>query len=139
MPGEADLAVDADAGRARCRTDEADAEIRLVLRDAVEPPEKIEMPPRPAQLAVRDAEQAQFLLLFDDALDLAVLDGREAGRVERSLRAPLPGFLERWRAEQTADVVGAKRRRCSFRHRQTLEKCVWRSVTGYTAMSEQLA
>ena len=114
MPGEADPAVDADAGRARRRADEADAEIRLVLGDAVEAPEKIEMPPRAAQLAVRDAAQAQFLLLFDDALDLAVLDGCETGRVERSVGVALPArLLQRRRAQQAADVVGAKRRRSS--------------------------
>ena len=47
-------------------------------------------------------------------------DGADVGS-ERPLGAPLPGFLERRRAEQAADVVGAKRRRCSLRHRQTLE------------------
>ena len=55
---EADLAVDAHAGRSRRRADEPRAEIRLVLRDAVEPPEEIEVPPRAPQLAIRDAAHA---------------------------------------------------------------------------------
>ena len=47
----------------------------MVLGDAVETPEKIEVPPRAAQLPIRDATKAQFFLLTDEAPDLAVLDG----------------------------------------------------------------
>ena len=120
VPREADPAVDAHAGRARRGTDETNAEIRMVLGDAVEPPEEIEMPPRPPQLAVRDAAQAQFLLLRDDALDLAVLDRLEPGRIERAVRIAPARVLERRGAQQAADVVGAKRRRLGLGHRLTL-------------------
>ena len=90
------------------------AEIRLMLGDAVEPPEEIEMPPRAPQLAVRDAAQTQVLLLSDDALDLAILDRRETGRIERAVRIAPARVLERRGPQQAADMVGAKRRRRSW-------------------------
>jgi hypothetical protein len=40
--------------------------------DAVEPPEKVEVPPGAAELAVGDRLQADLLLLLDDRADLAV-------------------------------------------------------------------
>ena len=40
--------------------------------DAVETPEKIEMPPGAAKFAVGDSLQPDSLLLFDDRLDLAI-------------------------------------------------------------------
>ena len=86
-----------------------------MLHDAIESPQKIEMPPRAAQLAVRDAAQAQFLLLFDDPLDLAVLDGFETCRVENAGGMPLPRFFQRSRPQQATDVIGAKRRCGSLR------------------------
>src|SRR5690242_16174240 len=99
MPREADLAVDAHPGRSRRRADEADREVRMVLGNTVEPPEKIEMPPRAPQLSVRDGAQAERLLLRDDALDLAVLDGRKARGVERAFGMPTARVLESGRTQ----------------------------------------
>ena len=62
MARERDLAVDAHAGRPRRGSHEADGEVGMVLGDAVETPEKIEVPPRAAQLPIRDATKAQFFL-----------------------------------------------------------------------------
>ena len=62
VTGEADLAVDSHAGRARRCTDEPYSKVGLVLDDAVEPPKEVEVPPRSAQLSIGDAEQAELPL-----------------------------------------------------------------------------
>src|SRR5215212_6991837 len=50
------------------------AGVHDVLFGAVEAPEKVEMPPRAAELAVGDRLKADIFLPLDDALDLVVLD-----------------------------------------------------------------
>ena len=55
-----------------------------VLRDAVEAPEEVEVPPRAAELAVGDPLKTELFLFADHALDLAILDGGEPGRIERA-------------------------------------------------------
>ena len=114
----------ADGARARRRADEPRAEVGMVLGDTVETPEKIEVPPRTAQLSVRDAAQSERLLLRDDALDLAILDGPQASGVERAFGMAPPRVFERRRAQQAAHVVGTKRRRRILGHRRSR----WSSV-----------
>jgi hypothetical protein len=92
---EADFAVDAHTGRSRRRADETRAEVGLVLGNAVEPPEEIEVPPRSPQLSIGDAAQPQFSLLRDDALDLSILDGLQARGIERAFRVAATRRLER--------------------------------------------
>ncbi len=74
MAGKAELAGDLEAFVARGHGGEGDAGVHHVLLDAVEAPEEIEMPPGAAEFAVGDRLQADFFLLLDDALDLAVFD-----------------------------------------------------------------
>ena len=51
------------------------------------------MPPRAAELAVGDGLETNFLLLLDDALDLAVLDRFEFGGRDLALGPLLARFL----------------------------------------------
>ena len=74
MAGKAELAGDLQALVARGDGGKGDAGLHDVLFDAVETPEKIEMPPGAAEFAVGDRSQADVFLLLDDAFDLAVFD-----------------------------------------------------------------
>ena len=84
--------------------------IDLVDFHAVEHAEKIEMPPRAAELAVGRDFEPDLLLLFDDLLDLAVFDLLELSRAELALFPFRARFFQRCGAQQAADDVGAKRR-----------------------------
>jgi hypothetical protein len=71
--------------------------------------EKVHVPGSAAQLAVGDGLQSDFFLLLDEHADRRVfgraqLDRRPPARLE--LRARL---AQRWRSQQTADVVGPER------------------------------
>ncbi len=68
------------------------------------------MPPGAAEFAVGDRLQTDLFLFLDDALDLAVFDRFERGGVDFALGALLARFFQRGRTQQTADMVGAKRR-----------------------------
>ena len=110
MVGEADLADDAQALRLGLHAAELDALVGLVDLDAVEHAEEIEVPPGAAELAVGRELEADLLLLLDDLLDLAVLDGLELGRRDRALLALGARLLERGGTQEAADMVGAERR-----------------------------
>jgi hypothetical protein len=65
-----------------------------VALGAVEAPEKIEVPPRAAELAVGDGLQADLLLLLDDPLDLAPASTmRDAGGYRRGRHGTGPWFV----------------------------------------------
>ena len=85
-----------------------------MLFDTVETPEKIEMPPGAAKLAIGDRLQADIFLLLDDTLDLAVLDFLELRGRNFAFGALLACFFQRCRTQQATDMVGAKRRFCSL-------------------------
>jgi hypothetical protein len=72
MAGKAEFAGDARSLIAGGHRREGDARIHHVAFDAVETPEKIEMPPGAAKFAVGDCVQPDRLLLPDDRLDLAI-------------------------------------------------------------------
>ena len=110
MVGKADLAHDAQPLRLGLHAVELDALLGLVNLDAVEHPEKVEVPPGAAELAVGRKLKAELLLPLDDLLDLAVLDRLELDGGEGALFALGPRFLERRRAQEAADMVGTKRR-----------------------------
>src|SRR6202008_3803507 len=78
--------------------------------------QEIELPPRAAKLAVGDRLQSGRLLLFDDVLDLAILDRFEFGGADLAFGAFLARGFERRRPQQAADMIGAKRRLGSLRH-----------------------
>src|SRR5262249_30055719 len=105
MVGEADLVDDAGALRPRLHALERDALLHDVTFGAVESPEKIEVPPGAAKLAVGDRLQPDLLLLLDHPLDLAILDRLELGSADLAFRPLLARFLERRGTQQAADVV----------------------------------
>src|SRR5262249_32728073 len=89
---------------------ELDALVGGIHLHPVEPSVEIEVPPGTAELAVGRELQPDLLLFFDDLLDLAILDftqvlGRDLARGALGTR-----LLERCRAQQAADMIGAKRR-----------------------------
>ena len=92
MAGKADLAGDLDALIARRHGGKRDAGVHDVLLDAVETPEKVEMPPRAAEFAVGDGLQPGGFLLLDDVLDFAIFDrlqfGGRRSRPWHGARAP---------------------------------------------------
>src|SRR5262245_54452393 len=108
--GYAKLAGDHDALIARRHAHERNTGIHDVLLNAVDAPEKIEVPPRPAELAIGDRLQPDLFLLLDDALDLAVFDCLEFGRADLALGALRARLMQRGGTQQAADMVGAKRR-----------------------------
>src|SRR5262249_61516052 len=74
MARKSELAGDAHALVAGGDAGKCNAGIHDVAFDPVEAPEKIEVPPGAAELAVGGALQPHLLLLLDGALDLAGLD-----------------------------------------------------------------
>ena len=106
---EVDLAGDLVALRPGRDAVELDAMRQRDLLDAVEAPEEIEVPPGAAILAVGRELEADLLLLAHDLLDLAVLDRLELARAELALLMPGAGGLDRLRAQDRADMVGAER------------------------------
>src|SRR5258708_37845432 len=109
MVGKADLAHDAQPLRLGLHAAELDALLGLVNLEAVEHPEKVEVPPGAAELAVGRKLKAEFLLPLDDPLDLAVLDRLELGGGDGTLFALGPPVLERRRAQDAPDLLGPKR------------------------------
>src|ERR1051326_4367800 len=78
--------------------------------DALEHSEEIEMPPGAAVFSVCDTFEPDRLFLGDQLRDFAVLDLLQLGRVYRSGFPLGAGFLNRGRAQDTDDVIGAERR-----------------------------
>src|SRR5215467_257296 len=75
------------------------------------------MPPRAAVLAVGRELEADLLLLPDDLVDLAVLDLLELGVGQGACLVLGARVLDRGRAQDAADMVGAERRLGSGGHR----------------------
>ena len=117
MTGGAELAGDLGALVAGGDGGEGDAGIHDMLLDAVEAPEKIEMPPGTAEFAVGDRLQTDLFLFLDDTFDLAVLDRLQRRSIDLALGALLARLLQGGRSQQAADMVGAKRRLGSLAHR----------------------
>src|SRR5262249_44795340 len=107
----AELALEAQQDRPRLRALELELALARVAFDPVERQQEVVLPGRAAVLAVGDRAQPNGLLLADDLLDLAVLDHLQRGSVDLAALALLAGGMERGRAQQTADVIGAERRR----------------------------
>ena len=77
--------------------------------DTVEAPEEIEVPPGAAVFAVGRELETDLLLLADDLLDLAVLDLLELTGGDLAFFTLGAGGLDRLRAQDRADMVGAER------------------------------
>ncbi len=117
MVGEAELAFDADALCLGLHALKLDTVIRRTDFDAVEHAEEIEMPPRAAEFTVGRELEPDLLLLLDDLLDLAVLDRGEVSRTDLALFPFGARLLQRRRAQNAADHVGAERRLASHHWR----------------------
>src|SRR5581483_2068989 len=116
MAGKPDLASDLEPFIARGYRGKGNTAVHHMLLDTVEAPEKIEMPPGAAELAVGDRLQADLFLLFDHPLDLAILDLLQPGRRDFAPGTLLTGFLQRRRTQQAADMVSAERRLGALAH-----------------------
>jgi hypothetical protein len=113
MVRKTELPGDADALRLGLNALKLDALLDLVKLDAVEHAEEIKMPPGAPELAVGREPKADFFLLLDDPLDLAVFNGLEL--CPRYLAAFAFGacVLQRLRAQEAAHVIGTEWRFCS--------------------------
>ena len=105
---EPDLARDLYAFRTCFHARERDTFAEVELLDAVEAPQKIEMPPRAAELSGRAGLQTDFGLFGDDAVDLAVFHRAQRRPVDLACRELRASLLERSRPEQAADMIGTK-------------------------------
>src|SRR5262249_39975349 len=110
MAAEIDLVGHARSLRPRGHAGKRYPLVHRVALDAGETPEEMEVPPRTAELAVGDRREPALLLPLDDLLDLAVLGRLEISRGYLALRRLRPRLLHRRRAQQAADLIGAKRR-----------------------------
>src|SRR5262249_2878556 len=93
---------------------EPDLALALIGLDPVQLAEKVVVPEAAAELAVGDRLEPHMPLLADDLLDLAVLDLLQLLGRDLAFLAARARRLERLRAQQAADVVGAIRRLRSF-------------------------
>src|SRR5262249_4613912 len=103
---------------------ELELALAVIGLDAVERGEEIGLPRGAAILAVGDRLEARRLLLADQRDDLAVFDGLQRGRVDLAALAFLTRLMQRRRARQAADVVGAKGRRGAL-HGENSQSTSW--------------
>ena len=138
MAGKADLAVDLDRLRLGLHTVKLDAVIGRVKRHSAEPAKEIEMPPGAAKLAIGGELEPDLLLLFNRVFDLAIFDRAQRLGGDFVARALLARRLERGRAQQAADVIGAKWRAGAlhFRLLGAAQQEVVRCRPGIVANSE---
>ena len=92
------------------RTLELDLALAEIGFDAVDLAEEIVVPERTAKLAVGHGAKARRLLLADDRLDLAVLDGLKLFGGDLAALALAARLLESGRTQEASDMIGAKRR-----------------------------
>src|SRR5262249_1088854 len=111
-----DLAVDADAARLGLDALELNAVVKFVDLDPIKHAVKVEVPPRAAIFAIGRELEAQFLLLGDDLWNFLLFPPLEVAGRALTLLAFLARLLERRRAQDRADMVGAERRFCSSGH-----------------------
>jgi hypothetical protein len=74
------------------------------------------MPPRTSEFAVGGEFEADLLLLPDDCLDFAVFDRLERAGVNLASEMLGSRLFQRPGAQETADVISAKGRRCALGH-----------------------
>src|SRR5262249_7179516 len=106
MALELDLAVDADCFMFGLDAMKLDSRIGHDRGDTFQTAKEIEVPPCPAKFAISGKFEADFFLLLDDLLDLAVFDRLECGGVNLTLGMLGTRILQWRRAQQTADVIG---------------------------------
>src|SRR4051812_31834574 len=84
--------------------------------DAIEHPEKIEMPPRSAEFSVCDTFQPNGFFLGGDARNFAILHVLQFGCANGARLTICARILNCCTAQNAADVIGAERRLGSRRH-----------------------
>jgi len=89
---------------------------RFVKLDPVQSGDEVVMPVGAAVFAVGGGAQADFLLFRDGRGDAAILDGTERLMGHGAGFPGGAGGLQFLRTQQTADVIGAERRRGSSGH-----------------------
>ena len=114
MDGEADLARHAHGLGDSDAALKVHASIGLDGGDPVEVLEEIEVPEGAAELAVGDRLQADLLLPLDESADLPVLHLLERAVRDFAAAMFLARVLEKLRAQEAADHVGAERRLCAL-------------------------
>jgi hypothetical protein len=107
-----ELADDAQQDRPRLRaaTGKLDLALAGVGFDAVEPFEEVIVPGNAAKLAIGDRFEPDLLLSADDVFDLAILDVLKGLGRNLAARALLARRFQGYRPQQTADMIGPKRR-----------------------------
>src|SRR5436190_13488655 len=95
---------------------ELDTVTRVAYFDAVEHSEEIEVPPGTPEFSVCDTFEPDRLFRGGDLRDFAVFNLLELSCVYCAALAFGAGFLDRPRAQNAADVIGAERRLGSKRH-----------------------
>jgi hypothetical protein len=116
MTDKADLSRHPDRVASFLHAFEVTALIGLEGFDASQALEEVEMPKRTTELAVSGHLQAYLLLLLDDLLDLAVFNFLQRRGADLTLFKFRARILQRGGPQQTADMIGAKRRYCAGRH-----------------------
>src|SRR4051812_41770959 len=105
----AELLVDAQQDWPRLRALELELALADIGFDAIEPDQEVGLPRSAAVFAVGDRFQSGLLLLLDQRCDLTVLDRLELRRRDPAALALAARLLQRRRAQQAADMIGAKR------------------------------
>ena len=88
-----------------------------LLDHAVELRQEIDVKERAAEFTVGDAAQAEVLLELDDLADRAILDRAQLGGRKRCALRGSARLEQILRPQETADVIGAKRRLRGLRDR----------------------
>ncbi|MNI64488.1 hypothetical protein D3C73_1199350 [compost metagenome] len=102
------LADHLDAARPGLHAVELDPLLRVIAFHAVQPFQKIKVPPRPAEFAVSHHRQAELLLFGHRQTDLLILNRPQLSCVNIALLKLLASGFQRCRAQQTADNVSVK-------------------------------
>ena len=109
MAGEgAEFAGDAQHHRLRVRALELDLALAEIGLDAVKRAQEIVIPEGAAEFAVGDGFEPDVFLALDDLLDLAVFHRLQRFGRHLSLFTLRPRLLQRRRAQQAADMIGAE-------------------------------
>src|ERR1700720_4792542 len=135
----AEFAVEPQQDRPRLRSLELELALAVVRFDAVEPDQEIGLPGGAAVFTIGDGVEADLFLFADQLGDFLVLDRFPRIGVDFAAIALAARLFERRGTQQTADVIGAERRRgaghgCGLPYKP----CVGRRVGKIAASADEL-
>src|SRR5262249_23510764 len=113
VSGKTDLALHAQQHGLRLRSLKLDLALADVGFNAFQLFEKVDLPEGAPELTVGDRPQPDLLLLANDRLNLTVFDRSECRSVNLAALVTDAGIFQSSGAQQAADMIGAKRGRCS--------------------------